>query len=209
MGLLRKALEALSLEEVSDGKLFKEIEHTLYVRLSDLSQLDRAKSMEHQEQWEIRIPKTDVNGGKGSIRIRKTTVAEQAPEYVLTTKTIVGEEGDKDEVPVPTTEAMFNQFKILSPHGMIKDRYFFPVEDSELVWEVDMFLMPGTKPGEKQYHPWAKIDLEVKDRSKALPAFPLEVAEMIGADGEAHTDAEREQVAKLYQTDFITRNQYL
>lgn len=199
--LLRAALE-----EVSDGKAFREIEHTFYARLSNPGDLSTAASQEHQEQWELKFPKTDKNGGNGSVRIRKTIPLGGSPEYVLTTKTLASRDGDKIEVPVPTTEPMFQQFKLMSEKGMIKDRYHFPISGTDLVWEVDMFLKPGAVVGTGPYEEWCKIDLEVKDRSTAIPVFPLHTQELITAPFGKRTDAEEAMVTTLYDTVFTQKN---
>lgn len=193
----------IALEEASDGKMFKEIEHVFYGRLIDIEELKKAASVESQEQWEIRIPKTEENANSGSIRIRKTTVGDAEPEYILTTKVSAGG-GDKIEVPIPTTADNFEQFKILSFAGMRKDRYHFPVEGTDLVWEVDMFLKP-----EGGYHEWVKIDLEVSDRGAAIPSLPIELKDVITSDYGMRTEAEELQVSALYAHTFITKNVHL
>jgi hypothetical protein len=208
MRLLRQAL-GVALEEVSDGKAFREIEHTFYARLEDLEQLKKAASMEHQEQWEVKFPKTDLNAGEGRIRIRKTVVDGKDPEYVLTCKTSIAKSNDKIEVPIPTTEPMFQQFRMMSEKGMIKDRYHFPVSGTDLVWEVDMFYLPGAEVGSGQYCEWCKIDLEVKDRDAALPPFPIEFAEMILGQYGERSEAEEAKVRALYDTEFVAANPYL
>ena len=198
--------ETVALEEKSDGIAFKEIEYTYYARLSDLSDLKKAKSQEHQEQWELKFPKTDQNGGSGTIRIRKTIETGKEAEYVLTTKTAINKQGDKLEVPIPATVAMFEQFKILSERGMVKDRYLFPIEGTDLVWEVDMFLKPKGKIGFGPYYDWVKIDLEVPDRKTKIPEFPLATEELITAPYGKRTDAEEKLVTGLYDNEFIQKN---
>lgn len=205
-GMLRRAL---ALEEASDGKAFREIEHTFYARLSNVGDLAKAASQEHQEQWELRFPKTTQNGGSGSVRIRKTIVGQGVPEYVLTTKTLASHDGDKIEVPVPTTEPMFRQFKLMSEKGMVKDRYHFPIEGTELVWEVDMFLMPGGQVGVGPYHEWCKIDLEVKSREATIPPFPLDTEELITAPFGKRTEEEEAKITALYESGFTMKNVYL
>ena len=205
MSLLRMALE-----EISNGVAFKEIEHTFYGRISDMKDLELAASSEHQEQWQLRIPKTAENAGSGGIRVRKTIPSGGSEvQYVLTTKLKSGDEGDQIEVPIPTTEDNFEQFKKLSTDGMIKDRYFFPVPDSELVWEIDMFFLPGRGAGSKEYYDFCKIDLEVKDRSAPIPELPIHFTELITAKFGDRTDAEEARVNALYHNEFVAKNQFI
>jgi hypothetical protein len=194
---------SIATEDNADGKAVIECEHVIYAKLINVAQLEKATSKTHQEQWNMYIPKTEDNAAQGSIRIRKIVEGEKI-EYHLTTKVKKGE--DKLEVSVPTTEDNFVQFKFLSPDGLIKDRFCFPVENSELVWEIDMFLKE-----DGSYHEWCKIDLEVKDRSQELPPLPIEFADVIlpKGFGREQPDEEAEAtIAKLYEECFRTKNIY-
>ena len=80
---------ALNLEERSDGQAGLEKEYVYYARLEDVKVLATATHVEHHEQWEIRIPKTDKNASAMRVRVRKTTdpkSPDSAPEYVETKK---------------------------------------------------------------------------------------------------------------------------
>ena len=204
--LLHRAIsKGLSLEELADGKPNKEVEHVLYARIVDFEDLKKADSMEHQEQWEIKVPKSDKNAAGGTARVRKTIHnGSGEPEYVITTKLRVGAHGDAIEVPVPTTVAMFDSFKYLSEFGMKKDRYFFKVEGTDLVWEVDAFIKP-----EGGYWEWCKIDLEVKDRSEAIPPLPIDFRDVIVGKSEHLTEAEQLKIRTLYENEFLTKNEHL
>lgn len=197
----------VAVEEASDGKAIREIEHTIYARLTDQSQLKKASSMEKHEQWEIKISKSDLNAGKGGIRVRKTEVGDGAPEYVLTTKVVANDAGDKIELPIPTNEDNFQQIKFLAERGMIKHRYHFPVVGTELVWEVDMF----PKQDGEGYHEWCKIDLEVNDRETPIPELPLNFEEVIMPKGYGRQDdaVAEEQITKIYDQCFLARNPFL
>jgi CYTH domain-containing protein len=202
--LMRRALALrYAAEEVSNGLANKEIEHVFYARLNKLEELKKSSGVEHQDQWSIRVEHSDKNSAKGSVRIRKTTVPGSEPEYVLTCKTDTLD-GNGIEVPVPTTEAMFLQFQYLCESGMVKHRYHFPVVDSELIWEVDMFLKP-----DGSYYEWCKIDLEVTDLQAAVPAFPIDFDEIIARPYGERTVDEEARVSSLYDNEFTTRNRFL
>lgn len=191
-----------AMEEVADGKAVKEIEFVFYARITNFDELLKAAAKEHQEQWEIKVPKTDGNATKGSMRIRKTVKENSSPEFVFTTKVPVPGTNDKIETPVPTTESQFKSFMYMSDSGMIKDRYFYPVEGSELVWEVDVFLKP-----EGGYYEWCKIDLEVKNREGfVMPPLPFELADVITNQTGERTPEEEARVRSLYESDFRTKN---
>lgn len=201
---LNPAMEA----DVQDGKTFSEHEHEFYVEIEDFEQLKGAKSMDLQEQWNIKVDKVPGNAARGGLRIRQVVPGdpkagpdqrpEAEPQYVLNTKVNQGP-GRRLEVPVPTTQDAFNLFAMLSDSGMIKHRYHFPV--GELVFEVDMFLKP-----EGGYHPVAKIDLEVKSMDGKIPELPVKVKSCIMGDT---TDAgERKKITEYFDKYFITKNKF-
>lgn len=196
----------VALEERTDGKAENELEHTIYARLTDFSQLRSASSMEHHEQWEVRVAKTEKNFGKGSIRVRKTWIDGGAPEYSRTTKINTPVDGKKIEIPMPSNEEEFLAFKYLSEQGLIKDRYHFPILGTNLVWEVDCF--PDGKGG---YQEWVKIDLEVSDLEAPLPNFPIEFEDVIlpKVFKKVPEDEWEKMVSTLYDEVFIAKNQFV
>lgn len=201
--LLRAAL-APAMEERSDGRAVKETEFVFYARIVNMEELQQAQSVESHEQWEIQAPKTERNAVSGRLRIRKTDKGDSGnPEFVLTTKTKTAD-GHSIEVSVPTTHANFVQFQYLSESGMIKDRYVFEIEGSECVWEVDVFKKP-----DGSYYEWCKIDLEFDAPLEKLPAFPIELADVITNQDGQRTDEEETRVRTLYDYEFITKNRFI
>ena len=102
------ALEA----EQATGKSQDEIEHVFYARVADFKQFE-GMAKERQEQWEIKIPKTEYNTAAGSIRVRKTTEDGKPPVYIMTSKVIVDGNGKLDEVPIASTSVQFIHFAVL------------------------------------------------------------------------------------------------
>lgn len=196
----------LGMEERADGKAEKEIEFTIYARMPDMSQLNGAKSKEHQEQWEVRVAGTDKNAGEGSMRVRKTVIEGADPVYTRATKIPYNATNDKIEVPMPSNEDEFLAFGYLAEQGMIKDRFHFPIMGTELVWEVDCFPKP-----DGGYHEWVKIDLEVKDREMRLPEFPVTLEDVILPKdfGKIPQEEWEKQVSELYEKYFIAKNPIL
>ncbi len=198
--------------DVQDGKLFRERERVIYARLGDMSVLGKAESADHQEQWTIKLPKTENNSAKGQIRVRKVIPMVKSTDgekfelshrdgddaqYVLTTKAEKAAD-DRLEVPAPVTKDMFELFRLLAENGMIKDRYHFPIENG-LVFEVDVYLKE-----DGSYHEWVKIDLELKDISVDIPELPFSVEEMIL--DKTQDSAEKSKITDLYETVFLTKN---
>lgn len=202
----------LSMEkDVDNGKIFMEDEHEFYVEFENFDFLKTAESVDLQEQWVLKVPKTAKNDSKGSIRIRRVQEgsvdggskqkSKRPVQYVMNTKADMdGEVGKRMEVPVPTSEDAFEVFARLSESGMIKHRYHFPVD--KFIFEVDMFLLPSG-----EYCPFAKIDLEVKNREDEIPPFPFTFLKMVRGDSEDKTD--KAFVRGLYDKYFLAPNKYL
>jgi hypothetical protein len=208
--LLKFALEeheetpAPALEERSDGKAQTEMELVFYARLADTSALPATSDRESQEQWTIKIDHSDKNGGRGDIRVRKTDFLDSGDsgrtEYVLTTK--VRHEGGKDkEIPIPSTADQFEHFKLLAENGMIKDRFTYTIDGSDLKWEVDLYHNPAGG-----FWPWVKIDLEVPSKDTPIPEFPFEAEEWIKGQNGERSPEEEAKVRELYETMFLTKN---
>ena len=210
MRLLRRAISME--EENGDGVARHEIELTYYAKLIDFTELLSAVSKEHQEQWEIKVPKTDGNAGDGRIRIRKTMTDfadVNSIKYVLTSKLNTKEVGKCVETSTDSTIDQFNVFKVLSDTGMIKDRFTFKIPDSDLVWEFDLFYKDHSAIGSGHYHEWVKIDIEVPSMDIEIPPLPIKVTDLITAQKDAQSPEVMRMIASMYEQCFITKNMIL
>ncbi|HEX9137649.1 MAG TPA: hypothetical protein VF905_12000 [Nitrospirota bacterium] len=190
--------------EDTSGRTSAEIERVIYARVTDFKFLERAAGAERQEQWSIKIPKTDENAGSGSIRVRKVTNLREpgaAIQYVLTSKLDVGAGGSSAETSEQSSIDQFNVFKYLANKGMLKDRYVFPIEGSDLNWEVDCFPKPG-----ELYFEWVKIDLEKWPSGKELPPLPFAAAEMMDGDKTNQNEETKAKISRLYEDVFLLPN---
>lgn len=197
-------------EEKTDGKVSKEIEYMFYAKLEDESILQNADSVEVQEQWGLWYDKSEDTAGTGSIRVRKITpkgfsdgglaTVRSITQYVQTIK-IKTKSGDALEIPSESSEHAFKAFKILADSGMAKHRYRFNVLDSDLVWEVDMFVIPGGSVYDNQpkYYPYCKIDLEVPNKDIELPGFPEGFAEVFDSKDPNLTEEQKQIVKDMKQ----------
>ena len=190
----------LSQEALDSPKTILEQEYVFYVRITNFKQLENAAHAEKHEQWQIKIPSTDDNAGSGSIRARKVTSADGTISYELTTKSKTKK--GNIETTVPTTEENFTQIAFMANSGMRKDRYTFPIPNSDLSFEVDVY--PDGKAG---YYTWAKIDLEVKSPLSSFPELPIQVEEIITPQ-DAETPEGQEEVSRLFDTFFLLKNKY-
>ena len=190
----------LSQEALDSPKTILEQEYVFYVRITNFKQLENAAHAEKHEQWQIKIPSTDENAGSGSIRARKVTSADGTISYELTTKSKTKK--GNIETTIPATEENFTQIAFMADTGMRKDRYTFPIPNSDLSFEVDVY--PDGKAG---YYTWAKIDLEVKSPLSSFPELPIQVEEIITPQ-DAETPEGQEEVSRLFDTFFLLKNKY-
>lgn len=185
-------------EELTDGQVRVEREHVFYARITDFDQLKKATEMIKQEQWQVRVQKNDNNIYGGQLRSRKNVTGSNA-EYVFTLKTN-RPDGDRLETNVDGSADAHEMFKLLSDCGMIKDRYVFAIPDSNLKFEIDVFLKP-----DGSYHNWCKIDVEVEDMNVPLPAFPITVVDVMEEKGSATPNEVRDKITQIYDECFLTR----
>lgn len=175
-------------EAFADGQKRRELEYTFYGKLDDFSLLEAAAKKEDQEQWNIPLESENVY-----MRLRRIGAAQ----YVQTVK--IRREGvkGKDEVESEISEDMYNALKETATSGYRKTRYYFEVEGSDLVWEIDVFEdLAGQK------HPWIKLDLEVPTEETQLPDLPFAMNEKIVAQGDHKSDEENAFLDKLWNTEW-------
>lgn len=211
MRVFHQAL-SIALEEQADGKVHKEIEHDFYAILADWSELARASSMVQQEQWVMAAPKT-ADGSKGFLRMRKIVEGiGGVAQYVFAIKN----KTDKIEVEHEVTADMFEQFVRLSEEGQMKDRYFFPVAGTDLVFEVDCFLHPDAQAARRagyqirgnMYEDWVKIDLEVPSKATKVPDFPFACERVIMEPFGQRKPEEEKIVGNLYKKVYVATHPY-
>ncbi len=183
------------------GVAFNEKEYVFYARMTDDTILDKAQSFTIQEQWEIKIPKSNENAKSGRIRIRRID-DKGTVSFVLTTKIKldIGEQ----EVELTASEDAFKQFKLLASSGMHKKRYIFPIENTDLKWEIDVFFLSDMKMSD-----YVKIDLEVKDNLNKIPPLPPGFTDIIYNQKSKLTEAEKKKIQGLYDAIFRKKNEYL
>lgn len=188
-----------------DGAILEQ-EHEVFARVIDFSQFKQADRAEKQEQWQVKIPRTEGNAAEGSVRVRKVEHSDGKTEYRLTTKVNAVDGKGKFETDTRTNETMFTQFKFLAETGMIKHRYVFKMENGR-EWEVD--AVPDGKSG---YAAWVRMEVEVANLDEALPELPIKVEEVIlpaGLEQNLSEDERQAKVDQLLNTIFVVKNSYL
>lgn len=217
---MKKNLKQLimAFEEQATGKANFEREFVFYAKLTDRSILEQASHVEEQEQWSLKIDKTDKNHCSGRIRIRRTDDNDKV-SYIQTIKTpvkalerdaaatdtsVADASQNMLEVAIDASEDAFMQFKMIADQGMIKTRYTFPIEGTDLKFEVDVFHLAN---GEKSE--WVKVDLEVDKPLESVPSLPNAFTQVIYNQKDKQTDEEKELIRSLYENVFLSKNEYL
>jgi len=205
MKMLRRALE-----EAATGEIVKEIEVVLYADLVDMSELLKAYSKEHHEQWQIDIPHSPGNAASGKSRVRKTipNITEETAVYTNTTKIATHNKEIRLEVTIPSTEDNFRQYQLLADVGMLKDRYSFKIPNTELILEVDMFYLPGAAVGSGRYSTKCKIDIELPDVHTSVPELPILFTNIIRDDDNTPPEV-RKEIDEIFKNVFLTKNIHL
>jgi hypothetical protein len=173
----------LAENNVINGRSQRELEYTFLGLIKDFNELDRASRSEDYEQWTM-TTNDSMNKGEvsGTVRVRSVNSSKfsMTVKHRQRSKTMANE---SMETEVPITRDMFDSFKRLAPMGLVKTRYFFPIEGTDLEWELDVFTMPDGDSYE-----WCMLDLEVKGELDEIPDPPIELIEFINTKKKSAKD---------------------
>lgn len=184
---------SVALEERTDGVADKEKEYVWYGQISDFEQLKKAVSTEKQSQ-------SSMKGVNGTTRVRRVLKDNGQADHFLTCKNYTGN-GECDEVTQRTTEDMWRAYRGATGESMDKIRFVFPIEGTDLKWEVDIFVgldMKGMKA-------WCKIDLESPTDLTEFPPLPIQLNEVIFNPLKQYTPEQDKKVKELYATMFTNK----
>ena len=192
---LLKPSVSLEAYEWMAGKTELEVEFTIYAELQDLRVLDKAVSKEVQKQVTITLD-TDTE-------IRQRIRAINDKRWILTTKEPPEKGFGNLETECDISKDMFSVLCRATKEKIVqKVRYFFPIPGTNLTWEVDTFFTQGGT-----IHPWVKIDLEVPNLQMEIPPLPFNVNQLIYADSDDLTIAERRRIDKLWSEEWVNYEQ--
>lgn len=189
-GLVKPRLK-LGLEDNEDGNTEKEKEYVWYGRLTNPEALQKSVKQEIQKQ-------SSIKGKGGTIRVRETTELGQV-RYVLTGKAYTGL-GEADECSVAVTKDLHSVFQRITGETMDKIRYTFPIEGTDLKWEVDVFIDLQGNPKD-----WIKIDLETPGSMDEFPPLPVVLGDVIFAGNGQYTPEQRAKLDELFATVFTNK----
>lgn len=227
MGLFDTILATEGINDAGVIAKSKEVEATIYARITKPQGLTEASGSEQQEQAEIKIDK------KRRLRVRKTTRPGQAPIYELTVKIRTSNTKELTEATEQTQGIpveLYETIKSIVPNYQTKTRYYFNVEEiivatshgekqvpiKGLTYEVDVYIND-----KGQVSDWCKIDLELQDfedRLKAagvkiasfnlklaLTKLPFRPADFIVIDSKS-IDKNNEKLTQIYEHQFLRYN---
>jgi CYTH domain-containing protein len=183
-----------------DGVKKDECEYEIYGTLTDMAVLASAERSELQEQWGVYIEKVSENASGGTLRVRMVDNVN----FVFTSKVKLA--GSNEEVEFDSSSDLFNHFKRFATAGMQKRRYFFPVEGSDFVYEVDVFFAPDGSP-----IPHVKIDLEIDGPGgiDSLPDLPFDLDNMVVIPPGRKSPEHLAFVRDLYNKYYTMPNQFV
>lgn len=164
----RQSLVAMSLKPKASMEARQdELEHMFIGRLEDLSVLEGVES-EHQVQWDLKLNEDP----RQKVTMRVRCIDDE--KYILCIKKKNRGDACREEIEVDSDKNIFDIIKSIATSGMRKRRYFFPVQDADLVWELDVFEDAGGNPTG-----WVKLDLEIPSIDTPIPDFPVKLTDIV------------------------------
>lgn len=204
LGVALQAHVSPSMEAAGEaqGQTTKEREYEVYGRVDDLAAMQASATRhEYQEQWGMPCDFGKDVGIFGSIRVRMTRQGDDGE--VSLTQTIKAKADDgSDENEMDISQATFDLFSRLVPNGLLKTRYFFPLEGTDYELEVDVFHDANGKQCNV-----VKIDLEVPEGvevSEIKIPFKMEIARVIKPGKKSSGDSE--YVRDLFTNHYEVQN---
>lgn len=186
-----------------DASTQVEKEREFYGKIVDERELAKATTIIKIEQYGVFVEHSDKNCCSAQLRVRKEVIDGEDPVYTFATKTPI-EGGGKLETEIPTNEAHFIQFMNICDSGMVYTRHVFPIEGTEMKWEIDC-----VETGTGGYRETVKVDLELKGEVTEIPAFPIQLEDVIVKDNVSNTPEEREKIKNIIETLFRVPNPLL
>lgn len=178
---------ATAMEAHLDGVPHIENEITAYAKLKDLYDVTSiASRSETHEQWQIPLASK-----KAKARIRLT----DGVEYSHTIKEKTNHEGVSIESEERISKSFFEVMKrSLGENGYLKTRHVIEIDNSDRIWEIDVFKKYSGEPSL-----WIKLDYEFGDGETKLPEIPFDYDDIIIPSIEEGRD---EEVSKLWDEEW-------
>jgi len=171
----------------------------LYGTVDSFDFLSNAKGAQKHEYWYI---ETD-SGQVGICKIIDLQDTSKNVQYGLVLKPNIEDGVIRLEKEISIGNEEFAAFKSLATKGMLRDSYFFDLDNSELRWKVDCFA--SENKGELYSN---VIRLSIKDwpSEQELPKTPMELRDPVEENGNSLEGEQKELVEKLYNEIFLVIN---
>lgn len=190
---VRQMLKAFhyALEDYN-GRMEQEVEFTLYAKVPSLNEIEKlAVRKEVHEQWDLPVnPPSSLNG---RVRLRKIDDRRNTMTTKIKRSAVPGFEEVNADIP----EDLFKHLREFCMRGFKKTRYDIPIPNSDLKWEVDVFLSQSGAA-----HPWVKVDVEVHNLSDKIPDLPFTYEEAFFADDPDLEESKRRFIDKLWNNEW-------
>lgn len=179
---------ALATEDTGGVQLEREL--VFYVKMTDLKVLDELPCVEHV-QWQLDLT-SPVPNARWRARLEDNKV------HSITCK-IPHTSGEGMVEATSITDPDFWEFHVrnFGHHGYKKTRYNYAIPNTNLKFEIDVFLSESGQP-----HPYVKVDLEYPHDLPELPNFPFAVDEDTAIDGTNPTPEEKKFIDDLWENEW-------
>lgn len=180
---------ALAAERFGGVEIEREL--TFYVKLSDLKVLEDLTSID-QIQWQLDL-KSNIPDAKFRARL------EDGKVHSICCKIPHGDGNGVNKEAETLVDKDFWEFNIknFGHHGYKKTRYIYLIPNTNLKYEIDVFLSESGQP-----HPFVKVDLEYPANLEVFPPFPFPVDEETAIDGNNPSKEEKEFIDDLWENQW-------
>jgi hypothetical protein len=158
--------------------------------MSDFKALEQITPIE-QIQWQL-----DLKGPNPEARFRARV--ENGKVHSICCK-IPHKDGEGNHEAETIVDPAFWEFNVknFGHHGYKKNRYVYPIPETDLKFEIDVFLSESGQP-----HPFVKVDLEYPSTLPELPYFPFPVDDNTAIDGNNPSKEEQEFIDDLWENQW-------
>lgn len=177
-----------------DGRTLRKFVFTIYALVSNFEEIALADTLEKREKRFV-LDETNPQG----IRVTQAIHKVNDIGFYSTTKLSHPESQLVEQVQCPISSGMYNHLALVSEYGIQFERAKFPVPNSELIWEVDIYK---SRSGERSH--WVRADLEVSDIETEVPKMPFACDDYIFDFPGVITDEQRLFIEKLYKHEWVS-----
>lgn len=166
---------------------------TIYAEPSDMNEFTQATTLEKREQF---VVFQDMSDNKDIVTMVVNKVNDIG--FYQTTRMQASNTRLIEQVSVPLSEAAYKHLAMVGYRGYRFERLRFPVPNTEMEWEVDIFR---NKSGQR--HPWVRITIEVDHLDDPVPPLPFACNDYILDFPGVVNQTQSDFIEKLYNHGWV------